>query len=160
MQTGKNRKKSKIELTSSCGGSLLALLRRAAEAGNPSALLSLSLIYEHGSPLVSRSIDKAIELAMQAAEQGDAAACCRVGRLLRSVGGRNEEAFRFVKLAAMKESIEAALLLAELYDGGIGTEPDYRAAGVWLLKAHQQASHCDDNDVTPPRQRRRTLTMF
>jgi TPR repeat protein len=131
--------------TSRCEGSYdtgkgVALLQRAATAGNGHAQFELALAYEWGDGVPK---DKAIAVSWleKAAAQGNEMAQNNLGLAYESGDGVKKDAARAVMLfqaAAEQDLPEAAFNLATMYDRGAGIQQDYAAARKWYQLAAER----------------------
>lgn len=119
--------------------------RRAAEAGEKTAMMMLGWHYQNGRS-VSQDTAQAIRWYRRAAELGNAQGALRLARLLAQGHGgadRRAEATRWYHVAA---EAGAPAAMAELgFRLGRAAEPDPDSAADWLLRARAA-----DDDRIPP----------
>ncbi|MDX8482051.1 tetratricopeptide repeat protein [Mesorhizobium sp. VK24D] len=125
-------------------GRIAAEVRRAADAGLPTAIYLLAVITEHGMG-VPVDQEAALQLYQVAAEKGLASAQFRLGLALMegSLGKQDPVAGEaWARRAALAGNPEAAHLLGERYVKG--PQPDFAEAALWYRHGaeagHQEAA--------------------
>jgi TPR repeat protein len=121
----------------------LALLREAAEAGDPKAQSQLAFAYQEGSG-VEVDPAAAAEWHRKAAEQGQVASQTALGRALLEGTGVPKQQLRgvhWLREAAYAGDPEAQAMLGAVFVYGIGrsrVRPNDAKAQKWLLSASEQ----------------------
>ena len=118
----------------------LALLRRAADAGDAAAQLGLGHVYSQLHQLPDAAAQTAAWYR-RAAEQGDPQALNRLADLSmigRGLPQDDAEAFRLYRLTAERGYASMQCNLAYMLMEGIGCAPDAAAAFGWYLRAAAQ----------------------
>lgn len=107
-------------------------LEKAADLGHVSAMFKLGRIYQSKGTLISR--DKAVHYLTLASDNGHSAASLELAKLLLknndkdSIGIADEK----LRFAARRGSVEAPLVLGQLYYAGASHHVDYREAFSWF----------------------------
>ena len=117
-------------------------LRRAADAGLPTALYLLGVMTERG---VAMPADRAaaIQLFRQAAEKGNRPSQARWGMALMqglTVPANPVEGESWLRRAALAGDPEAAAVVGDLYAKGGKLPPNYAEAAMWFRRA-AEAGH-------------------
>ncbi len=121
-------------------GRIAAEVRRAADAGLPTAIYLLATLTEHGMG-VPVDLEAAGQLYQLAAEKGLASAQLRLGLALieGSLAGHDQVAGEaWMRRAALAGNLDAAYRLGERYVKG--PQPDYAEAATWYRLA-AEAGH-------------------
>ncbi|UYH51378.1 sel1 repeat family protein [Candidatus Kirkpatrickella diaphorinae] len=124
-------------LQSSPDKTAIALLRKAADAGLPTAFFYLGWVYELG--IVAPQDDvRAARNFQKAAEGGVTAAALRYGVYLLHGRGVEKDLFQaetWLRRAALKGEAEAAAILGDLNIRGFDHAPNFEDAGGWYRLA-------------------------
>lgn len=108
--------------------------RKAAQQGNAHSAYFLGKMFEDGRG-VQADIDLAATYYRRAADGGVALAQTRMGDFYYDGKGglpqKYEEALNWYRKAAERSEVTAAILLARMYDAGIGTNKDPVEASKW-----------------------------
>lgn len=118
----------------------LALLRRAADAGDTAAQVALGHVYSQLHQLPD-AVAQTAAWYRRAAEQGDPQAQNRLADLSmigRGLPQDDTEAFRLYRLTAERGYASMQCNLAYMLMEGIGSAPDTAAAFGWYLRAAAQ----------------------
>lgn len=117
--------------------------RKAAQQGNPASAYFLGLMFETGQG-VQGDMELAATYQRRAADGDIAAAQTKLGDFYyEGKAGLQQnyvEALRWYGKAAELGDSTAAILIARMYDGGIGTEKDPAKATHWSRAAMKNAS--------------------
>lgn len=117
--------------------------RKAAQQGNAAAAYFLGLMFETGQG-VQGDMELAATYQARAAEGNVASAQTKLGDFyFDGKGGLKQnyaEALRWYGKAAEQGDSTAAILIARMYDGGIGTEKDPVKATHWSRMAMKNAT--------------------
>ena len=123
---------------------IAAEVRRAADAGLPTAIYLLAILTEHGVG-VPADFDEAAQLYQLAAEKGLVAAQFRLGLALIEGSLTDQDPITgeaWMRRAALAGHVDAAYGLGERYVKR--AQPDYAEAATWYRRAaeagHQQAA--------------------
>ncbi len=133
-------------------------MRRAADAGLPTARYLLGMMTERGAG-VKQDPEAAAQLYRQAAEKGNRNGQARWGLALlegRGVERNASEGESWLRRAALAGDPEAAALVGDLYAKGGTLPPNYAEAAIWFRRA-AEAGHRggDPHDGSPAPDRRR-----
>lgn len=118
-------------------GTAIALLRKAADAGLPTAFFYLGWVYELGIVEASDSV-RAARNFQKAAEGGVTAAALRFGVYLIHGRGVEKDLFQaetWLRRAALKGEAEAAAILGDLNIRGFDHAPNFTDASGWYRLA-------------------------
>jgi uncharacterized protein len=122
-------------------GKALKWFVEAAELGDESAQVMLSIYYAEGNEYVARDPQKAMMWALKAANQGDAFSQYYLGCYYRDGEGapqNYEEAIKWFLLAAEQGNKDAQYELGECYYYGVIAPMDREKATGWYKKAAEQ----------------------
>lgn len=118
-------------------------LRRAAEKGNPQALLVYANMLRFGTGGRTDKKD-ALSFYAKAAGHGEVEAYVALGQMYREGEGLDapsyDEAMRWLEKAAATGDVTAMILLGDMALEGQGTKKSPDKAHDWYLKAHEAAS--------------------
>ena len=117
-----------------------ALVRQAAEAGNPTATYEMGYIYENGDGL-QQDAGQAAQWYLKAADLGDAAGEAAVGQLYESgnqVAENWDTAVLWYMRSAQQGNRMGEFRLGRSYHYGVGVALDLGAAAQWYDKAAAQ----------------------
>ncbi|MGA9211280.1 SEL1-like repeat protein [Kaistella sp.] len=103
---------------------------KAAQIGDPGGVAMQGAYAD----IVDKNPTKAMEYYQQAADLGSGAALTKIGELFYDKK-EYEQAFLYLRKAAIKENTKAMRLIGELYFFGNGVEKNTQAGMEWHLKA-------------------------
>lgn len=115
----------------------LAKLKKAAQAGDTRAQISLGFMYEDGKG-VTQDYVQAVRWYTKAAELGDASAQFLLGSMYENGKGVAQDyvqAVRWYTKAAEAGDVDAQYKLGQMYANGQGVPQDYLQAARWYTKA-------------------------
>lgn len=117
--------------------------RKSAQQGNAKSAYFLGKMFEDGRG-VQADIDLAATYYRRAADGGVAAAQTRMGDFYYDGKGglpqKYEEALQWYRKAAERNDVTAAILLARMYDAGVGTNKDPVEASKWSRASMKAAN--------------------
>ena len=117
------------------------ILKRAVELGEVSAMVSLGRLIQNGGDGVKKDVKKGLRLLRAASDRGNANAQCMLGISL--IPENPADAFRYLKLSAGQEHIQACRTLGICYEHGHGVERDLDEARRWNERAVAKGSTHD-----------------
>lgn len=117
------------------------LFKRAVEAGNVDAMVSLGSMYIEGEG-VKQDKEKAMQLFQMASDRGDAVAQNNIGALL--LHEDEKAAFPFYLLAAKQGMTVAEYNVAAMYMNGQGVDKDLHEALRWFKRTAAKPSQVQE----------------
>jgi TPR repeat protein len=119
------------------------LLKRATEAGLPTADYVLGVLYDQGQGGIAQDLELAATYYRQAAQKGVRSAQARYGLALMQGRGApqdTQEGESWLRRAALQGDPEAAALVGDLYSRGGALPPNHAEAAMWYRRA-AEAGH-------------------
>lgn len=121
---------------------------RSANLGNPIGQNGLGYLYQNGFGGLPKDEEKANELFLKSAEQGNSDSQFWLGQNL-FLSGNKEEGYRWTLKASLSGSRDAQFNLGAMLLNGDGTKKDETTATIWFLisatNGHQQSKEIIDN---------------
>jgi TPR repeat protein len=115
--------------------------RRAAELGDPKAMVELGVLYTKGEGGVEQDYAEAAKWFYAAAQKGSAAGQNHLGELYGTGDGVKQsfaEALKWIRMAAEQGYPEAQFNVGYMYGKGQGVAQDFVRATMWFEIAARQ----------------------